>query len=85
MVWRGTWRMLHRTWKTGGGSSVLRRRRRYSSMSGYSLDVDLSVLHAPFGSAFGEAVPLEALSRSEGELLDGEQDWRWVVAHRGRW
>lgn len=85
MVWRGKWRMLHRTWKRGGGSSVLRRRHRYSSMSGHSLDVDLSVLHAPSGSAFGGAVPLEALSRSEGLLLDGEQDWQWVVAHRGRW
>lgn len=83
--------MLHRTWRTGGGGSVLQRlqRRRCSSMSGHSQDVDPPVLHAPSGSAYGGAVPLEVLSRSGWVLFRGvpgeQQGLCWVVGRRGRW
>lgn len=65
--------MRYRTWRTGGGGSVLPllRLHRCSSMSAHSQDVDPPVLHGPFGSAYGRAVQLGVLSRSGWVLLHG--------------
>lgn len=66
-------RALHRTWRMGGGGSVLRRppRRRCSSMSGHSQGEDPPVPHGPFGNVCVRVARLGALSRCGRALLCG--------------
>ena len=89
-MWTGRWRVLRRTWRTGGGGSVLKQLplHRCNSMSGHSQAADLPVLHGPSGSAYGRVVQPGALSRSGWGLFrgaPGEQHYCWVVGHKGRW
>lgn len=89
-MWMGRLRVLHHTWRTGGGGSVLQLPplHRCSSMSGHSQAGAPPVPHGPFGSAYGRAVLLGVLSRSGWVQLrgvPGEQGLCWVAGRRGRW
>ncbi len=72
-MWTGRLRVLHHTWRKGGGGSVLQQLplHRCSSTSGHSLGVDPPVLHGPCGSAYGREVQLVVLSRSGWVLFRG--------------
>lgn len=88
----GRLRVLRRTWRMGGGGSVLQLQqlllRRCNNMSGHIQDADPPVLHGPFGNASVRVVQPGVLSRSSLVLnhgVPGELDLRRVGGHRGWW